>query len=274
MPDTLPHVTPIRAAEMKRQLLHEHHNRQDKLHKSAYIEELRDRPPTYAYSPDSERLQAKHKARECEVQRLRGCRFFLNGHQFKFGWSLNQFAAVNGFAPAEPITKQAWDKAKYAATADMKNIAAAIMRGSVRRLQVTIKEEETPLKALMYTYSPDFETPKARREAEREAREHEINRIRKCRFIRNGHQFKFGWSLDQFATVNGLAVAELATKQAYDTIKLAARSDMTNIKTAITKGRVRQLQTCIKGVGQVALSALEVEWKAESNSCDEIKMES
>jgi len=59
---------------MKRQFLREHHNRQDKTHKTDYREELREKRPTYAYSPNFGKIRAKREAKE--LQRI-GHRFCL-----------------------------------------------------------------------------------------------------------------------------------------------------------------------------------------------------
>jgi hypothetical protein len=124
---------------MKSQFLHEHHNRTEKAHKPDYKEELRDKPPTYAYSPDIERLTAKREAREHEVRRLRRSRFFLNSHQYKFGWPLDHFAKINGLPAGEPATQQAYERIKAAAELDMEAIKEAIMKGSVRKQSIYMK---------------------------------------------------------------------------------------------------------------------------------------
>jgi len=132
-------VVSLGHAPMKSQFLHEHHNRTEKAHKPDYKEELRDKPPTYTHSPDIERLRANREAREDEVRRARRFRFFLNGHQYKFGWSLDHFAKINGLPAREPATSEAYERIKSAAESDMEAIKEAIMKGSVRKRSVYMK---------------------------------------------------------------------------------------------------------------------------------------
>jgi hypothetical protein len=124
---------------MENKFLHEHHNRTEKVHKADYREELRDKPRTYPYSPDFEKLKANREAREQEVRRMRHSRFFLNGQQYKLGWSLDHFAKVNGMAVAEQVTQQVYEMIKSAAQLDMEAIKTAIMKGSVRKCSIYMK---------------------------------------------------------------------------------------------------------------------------------------
>jgi len=124
---------------MKTQFLHEHHNRLEKAYKPEYKADLRDKPRTYAYSPDIEKLRAKREAREQEVRRMRRARFFRDGHQYKFAWLVDHFAKVNGLPSEDPITEQAYERIKSAAEADMEIMKTAIMKGSVRKRTVYMK---------------------------------------------------------------------------------------------------------------------------------------
>jgi hypothetical protein len=124
---------------MKRQFLHEYHNRLEKAHKPEYREDLRDKPRTYSYSPDIEKLRARREAREQEVRRMRRARFFRNSHQYKLGWSVDHFAQVNGLPPGDSITREAYERIKSAAEVDMEVIRTAIMNGSVRKRSIYMK---------------------------------------------------------------------------------------------------------------------------------------
>jgi hypothetical protein len=86
----------------------------------------------------------------------------------------------------------------------------------------------------------------------------------------DGHQFKFGWPLEHFAKVNGLAAGDAATKQAYQKTRSAAEADMKAIAASIMKGSVRQRSIYFKGGIRVSLG-LGVEWEASGLRCDEIK---
>jgi hypothetical protein len=124
---------------------HEQHNRQDKARKPDYREELREKPPTYNHWPDPERLQARNEARKDAMRweamrRVRRRRFFLGGHQFRIGWPLDHFAKTYGLAVGEPRTKLAYDKIRSAAESDMERISEAILKGSVRRLQMYVRD--------------------------------------------------------------------------------------------------------------------------------------
>lgn len=121
---------------MKRQLLHENHNRQDKAQKGDYREDFRDKPPTYTKMPDADRLRRRREAREREIKRVRSMRFFVGGLQVKFGWPLSHFATVNGLPGDAPATKAAFDHIKTAAESDMLKLTAAINQGSVQGLKV------------------------------------------------------------------------------------------------------------------------------------------
>ncbi len=138
-PAPLTAIVSLGHVPMKSQFLHEHHNRLEKAHKPDYKEKLRDMPRTYAYSPDIENLRAKREAREHEVRRMRRSRFFRNSRQYKFGWSVDHFAKVNDLPPGDPITKQAYDRIKSAAEADMEVIKTAVMNGSVRKRSIYMK---------------------------------------------------------------------------------------------------------------------------------------
>jgi hypothetical protein len=99
-----------------------------------------------------------------------------------------------------------------------------------------------------------------------------VQRMRRSRFFLNGHQYKFGWSPDHFAKVNGLPAGDPVTQQAYQTIASAAESDMEIITAAIMKGSVRKRSIYMKGFGQLAsLSVLGVDWEAVGVRCDDIK---
>lgn len=124
---------------MKRQFLHEDHNRQDKAKNPDYQEEMRLKEPTYTKTPDVEKLRERRVARESEIQRVKKYRFIVDGVQYKFGWSLEHFAKVNVQAVNEPRTREMFDKIRTMAEADMKDIAAAIMKGSVRQIAVRLK---------------------------------------------------------------------------------------------------------------------------------------
>ena len=124
---------------MKRQFLHEDHNRQDKAKKPDYQEEMRLKKPTYAPTLDVRRLNAKIAARQHEIQRVRTCRFFSGGSQFKFGWSLEHFAKMNALAVGESATKEAFEKVRATAELDMNDIQGAIMKGTVRPISLHVK---------------------------------------------------------------------------------------------------------------------------------------
>jgi hypothetical protein len=124
---------------MKKQFSHEHHNRQDKAQKPEYADELREKPPTYPYSPDFDKLAAKHEARENEVQRMRGKCFILDGHKYKLGWKRDHFAKINGLPAGDSATNQAFNKIICAVQSDMKVIRAAIMNGRVFQHHIFIK---------------------------------------------------------------------------------------------------------------------------------------
>lgn len=66
-----------------------------------------------------------------------------------------------------------------------------------------------------------------------------IKNLRKAGLFLGKHHFVPGWSLEQFATDNGLVASEPATKAAYDAIRHAAFHDMDRLTTAIMRGTVR-----------------------------------
>ncbi|MBE0541353.1 MAG: hypothetical protein IH623_08205 [Verrucomicrobia bacterium] len=123
---------------MKKQFLHEHHNRQDKRLKLDYRVEISERGRSEA-SSDTEKLNAKVqsrpksiKAKRETVRRWRRAKFFHAGHVVKLGWPLAQFAKANALPSAEPTTKAAHDAIRAVAERDMQKISDAIMSGFVR----------------------------------------------------------------------------------------------------------------------------------------------
>ena len=124
---------------MKKQFLHEHHNRQDKTQKPEYREEIAEigRPKQ---SNVTERLIAKIQsspesiaAKNHEINALMSkAKFYHAGRVIKLRWPLEHFAKANSLSPAEPSTKEGYNAIKAIAERDMEKISSAIMEGTVR----------------------------------------------------------------------------------------------------------------------------------------------
>jgi hypothetical protein len=117
---------------MKKQFLHEDHNRQDKAKKPDYgpeiIERGRSEPPNV-----TQRLVAKAEAKRDTIRRWRRKKFFSAGKVLKLGWPLEHFAKMNSMSPQFPETKVAYDNLRAMAERDMERIAAGVMKGTARQ---------------------------------------------------------------------------------------------------------------------------------------------
>ncbi len=71
------------------------------------------------------------------------------------------------------------------------------------------------------------------------AKSRKIAKIRRRRFLFHGHEYKFGWNLRVFATVNRLVEKDPATETAFQQICEAARRDMRDITETIWRSKVR-----------------------------------
>ena len=124
---------------MKKQFLHEHHNRQDKTQKPDYREEIAE-PGRLKQSNVSNRLIAKIQsspesiaAKNDEINTwMSKAKFHHAGRVIKLRWPLEHFAKANSLSPTEPSTKVAYNAIKGIAERDMGKISSAIMRGTVR----------------------------------------------------------------------------------------------------------------------------------------------
>jgi hypothetical protein len=124
---------------MKKQFLHEQHNRQDKTQKPDYREEIVElgRPKQ---SNVTERLIKKIQsssesiaAKNEEINALMSkAKFHHAGRVIKLRWPLEHFAKANLLSPTEPSTKEAYDVIKVIAERDMEKISSAIIKGTVR----------------------------------------------------------------------------------------------------------------------------------------------
>ena len=111
---------------MKKQLLHEHHNRQDKVKQPDYQTVMREKGrPDPTITPSS-RLVARVSARETLVEEIRKHRFVYRNLGFKFGWNLDVFARKNNLAVDDEGTKAAMETVKQAATRDVEAFAVKI----------------------------------------------------------------------------------------------------------------------------------------------------
>jgi hypothetical protein len=117
---------------MKRQLLHESHNRQDKAQKPDYQKEMRLKRPSSPQYPDFDRMRHRRLAKEEAIKQIRRMRFFLNGHHLKVGWRLDHFAKMNALLPSDPTTQSAYDAIRTAAQRDTNRVCAAVMQGTIR----------------------------------------------------------------------------------------------------------------------------------------------
>jgi hypothetical protein len=124
---------------MKWQFQAEAHNRQNKAKKPDYrgemIERSRSEGPT-AMQRVLASSYPKIEAKRDWVRKIRRFRFFLNGMQYRIGWSIDHFAKINGLPPAEKTTKAVFDTIRESAADDMQLIEPAIMKGTAipRRL--------------------------------------------------------------------------------------------------------------------------------------------
>lgn len=180
---------------MKRQFLHEAHNRQDKARKPDYRG-----GGSNTLSVEFQTLMAKERER----RRMRKSRFFLNGHEFKIGYSLSEFARVNGLPEAEPATRKAFDEIRFAACNDLEILWKAIMKGSAGKIRV-------------FTIPSTATTPG-------------VNYLKgnKAFIYRQGEEkpyvFICGWSLDAFAHANKIKPDE-ATFNSVKTVAYKLFSD-------------------------------------------------
>ena len=117
---------------MKTQLLHEHHNRQDKARKPDYREKMIKNGRTEPVPTASSRLVGRAVARDELVQTIRKHRFVYHGLDFKFGWSLDVFARKNGL-PVDGKTEESMGIVQQAAQRDVDAFAAKIKIATIRK---------------------------------------------------------------------------------------------------------------------------------------------
>ena len=118
---------------MKTQLLHEHHNRQDKAQKPDYREEMIERGHQEPTPTVSQRLLGLASAREDLLHTIRKHRFVLDGVSFKFGWSLDVFARKNNLSEADEKTKTLMESLRQAAERAVAAFAERIRTAPARK---------------------------------------------------------------------------------------------------------------------------------------------
>jgi hypothetical protein len=117
---------------MKTQLLHEHHNRQDKVRKTDYRAKIIENGRTDPMPTASSRLVGRALAREELLQKIRKHRFVYRGLNFKFGWTLDVFARKNSL-PVDDATEASMGVVQQAAQRDMDAFAARIKAATIRK---------------------------------------------------------------------------------------------------------------------------------------------
>jgi hypothetical protein len=118
---------------MKTQLLHEHHNLQDKAKKPHYRPEMLERGRSDTVPTASSRLIARAGAREDLLQTIRKHRFVYSGVNFKFGWNLEVFAKKNSLPADDEGTKRAMETVRQAAQRDVDAFAVRIKVAPIRK---------------------------------------------------------------------------------------------------------------------------------------------
>ena len=130
---------------MKKQFLHEHHNRQDKIKKPDYQPVMREIGPSEPVPSASARLVGRASARENLLGTVRKARFVYRNISFKFGWSLEIFARKNNLPLNDEGTKETLEMVKKAAERDVEAFAERIMTAPVhKRGAVYYFDYETP----------------------------------------------------------------------------------------------------------------------------------
>jgi hypothetical protein len=115
---------------MKKQFLHEHHNRQDKVKKpdcrEAMVEHGRSPNPSPTMGSISRKLEAKRDY----LARIRKFHFIHDHHVFRFGWSIEDFSRFNSLVDTAEA-HAAFEAMKARAERDMERIQQAVKRGNV-----------------------------------------------------------------------------------------------------------------------------------------------
>ena len=118
---------------MKKELLREHHNRQDKTRKPDYRGEMAERGRSEQTTTDSQRLIGRAGARTNLLQTIRKQRFVLDGLSFKFGWNLDVFARKNNLSAADGKTSALMESLRQAAERDITAFAERIKNAPIRK---------------------------------------------------------------------------------------------------------------------------------------------
>jgi hypothetical protein len=83
-------------------------------------------------------------------------------------------------------------------------------------------------------------TPSSRLTERAAAREELLQEIRKQRFVLQGYNFKFGWTLEVFARKNSLQIEDTKTKAAMQLIQQAAERDVAAFTALIKTAPIRR----------------------------------
>ena len=116
---------------MKRQLLHEHHARQDKARKTDYRDEMAFDSTARSIRSDGTSLREELACKAKLIDRYQHGTYWLGCYHISPQWSLQDFAKRNGVAEDLPQTRKAYATLTRAAKHDFEAIRDAIRGGRV-----------------------------------------------------------------------------------------------------------------------------------------------